>query len=713
MIEKELHVRMTQKHDIEENWIKAVNFIPKKGEMVVYDKADNHPWIRFKIGDGETLVTDLPFIYNRKPSVTAFGIVSATLPRYASSSEIEAYAQIARQNTLAFQENIVAKRTTAGEYPSYPIFRELYFPAGNYPFDDTITISENCGIELSQDTVLHFLQTDKNCIEMDRSASLDGHHGLIKVNQDFGAVVISIDTSLDKVAHTVPPYYKADPMWKSARIIKDTHIVKMHSSGFCAPCNTENQSYVTEEGKAEMAEQIGGIGLQMKTIYSGEDIWTANISGVRIAGAFTYGINIENIDDTESGYGNSYNPAWNHDLRLEATILSAETGIRVFNCNTAHLNLTIEPGKSVDIYNNDYTEVVGAGVPYSKNGIVLEHCTNIDLGSTIVWDWDVDKTLYDPNTEEGRKNRHLAIYGECPGLILSDMLYSAKGATILDVRQLIYTDTPKNLKTMSILQESVMRWFSPAKEDILDSDGQIIGEKIVPNFNITDEEVYKLITEEDLAKIVEENQQTPTFKNYAKDNCLVGQRLSGTTGELDDSAGYDEYYLTIDFIPFTQDTALYFENFYVPINTVETSSCVMIFYDADKNPIYEGDHILGQSFEWKAGDDSRWYLNLDYEALTDNIWSLKTLSLPSSKKDTSVWPQVAYTRICSAKSVNKNPETIIVADSAIEYTVTGKLAEGITISQDQIRDLNIEVPTDSHINSLIDEKLGVIENGSY
>jgi hypothetical protein len=287
---------------------------------------------------------------------------------------------------------------------------------------------------LSQDTILHFLQTNKNCIEMDRSASIDGHHGLIKVNQDFKASVISVDTSLGNAGHTVPPYYKADPMWKSARMIKDVHIVKMHTSGFCAPCNTVNKSYTTAAGKAEMAAQIGGIGLHMKTTYNGGDIWTANISGMRIAGAFSYGINIENIDNTESGYGDSKDPAWNHDMRLEATILSAEVGIRVFNCNPAHLNLTIEPGSSIDIYNDSYTEVVAAGVPYSKNGIVLEHCTNIDLGSTIVWDWDEGKTLYNPNTEEGRKNSHLAIYGACPGLILSDLLYSEKGASVLDVR---------------------------------------------------------------------------------------------------------------------------------------------------------------------------------------------------------------------------------------------------------------------------------------
>jgi hypothetical protein len=65
------------------------------------------------------------------------------------------------------------------------------------------------------------------------------------------------------------------------------------------------------------------------------------VSGLRIAGAFKYGINIQNRDKTDSGYGDAGDPAWNHDMRIEAVIVSCETGVRVFNCNTAHLAVTI------------------------------------------------------------------------------------------------------------------------------------------------------------------------------------------------------------------------------------------------------------------------------------------------------------------------------------------------------------------------------------
>lgn len=62
MAEKTLNTRIQQKHDIEANWLKATNFIPKAGEIIVYDADAAHPFPRIKIGDDETVVSELPFI---------------------------------------------------------------------------------------------------------------------------------------------------------------------------------------------------------------------------------------------------------------------------------------------------------------------------------------------------------------------------------------------------------------------------------------------------------------------------------------------------------------------------------------------------------------------------------------------------------------------------------------------------------------------------
>lgn len=61
MANQEFYSRIIHKHDTEENWIKAVNFIPKQGEIIIYDKDDNYNYERMKIGDGTSKVNDLPF----------------------------------------------------------------------------------------------------------------------------------------------------------------------------------------------------------------------------------------------------------------------------------------------------------------------------------------------------------------------------------------------------------------------------------------------------------------------------------------------------------------------------------------------------------------------------------------------------------------------------------------------------------------------------
>lgn len=59
---KRLNGRIINKHDIESNWIKATNFTPMLGELIIYDVDDSHDYERMKIGDGVTNVNDLPFV---------------------------------------------------------------------------------------------------------------------------------------------------------------------------------------------------------------------------------------------------------------------------------------------------------------------------------------------------------------------------------------------------------------------------------------------------------------------------------------------------------------------------------------------------------------------------------------------------------------------------------------------------------------------------
>ena len=59
---KEIPGRLVLKHDIESNWNRAAEtFAPMQGEIIIFDIDENHPYERFKIGDGVTKIGKLPF----------------------------------------------------------------------------------------------------------------------------------------------------------------------------------------------------------------------------------------------------------------------------------------------------------------------------------------------------------------------------------------------------------------------------------------------------------------------------------------------------------------------------------------------------------------------------------------------------------------------------------------------------------------------------
>ena len=65
-IEKDVKSRIQHKHDIEVNWNKATGFIPKAGEIIVYDADSSYSYPRIKIGDGIKTVIELKFIDEEK-----------------------------------------------------------------------------------------------------------------------------------------------------------------------------------------------------------------------------------------------------------------------------------------------------------------------------------------------------------------------------------------------------------------------------------------------------------------------------------------------------------------------------------------------------------------------------------------------------------------------------------------------------------------------
>lgn len=62
MSEKQISARTQQKIDLTANWEKATNFVPKKGEIIVYSDGGGTGVPKMKVGDGTTKVGSLKFI---------------------------------------------------------------------------------------------------------------------------------------------------------------------------------------------------------------------------------------------------------------------------------------------------------------------------------------------------------------------------------------------------------------------------------------------------------------------------------------------------------------------------------------------------------------------------------------------------------------------------------------------------------------------------
>ena len=78
MADNIVNARIQLKNDIEEHWQQAENFVPRQGELIIYNAetgAGKYNFPRFKVGDGHTPVSSLPFfnISQGLPHTLTFG----------------------------------------------------------------------------------------------------------------------------------------------------------------------------------------------------------------------------------------------------------------------------------------------------------------------------------------------------------------------------------------------------------------------------------------------------------------------------------------------------------------------------------------------------------------------------------------------------------------------------------------------------------------
>lgn len=86
--EKRLKAQVAHKHKTEAEWYLDVYtaadseelrddpFIPLNGELIIFDEDDDYGYRRFKFGDGEHHVIELPFVINEVAVISNADIIN-------------------------------------------------------------------------------------------------------------------------------------------------------------------------------------------------------------------------------------------------------------------------------------------------------------------------------------------------------------------------------------------------------------------------------------------------------------------------------------------------------------------------------------------------------------------------------------------------------------------------------------------------------------
>lgn len=522
-------------------------------------------------------------------------------------------------------------------------YRTVYVPGGKYKLSGELVIGSNCQLEFAQDAVLYFTQTEGNCISMKMSANIVGNHATVSVPYTFSGNVIYIYAGLNTSVKDIPPFKQWDPMWKTGRFITALNIVKPDSRGF----------YYSMDGTCNGT----AVYLCAKHDDASSFIWATNLSLLRIAGAFKYGIFAESFkEDLLHGSG------WIHQLRVDGFIDGPEVGLYLKNNEHTYASVLILPRRA---YTTD-----GEYIPYAKWGICLENTRDTNLLGSRVMDWNSTYSLWQP----GNINQHIALLGNCTDVKLDDFLYYAN--TGYDIRDLIYTDTPSNLESVSILEEPITRWFKPVAGEPYFSDGLnqkrlLLEEEFEECFQIDRVANFKNLLPTAIDKdgtIFNGKGYIDSGKRWSSSGTLVDTTYTGCTG----------------LMPVKSGDTIYVDGMTLG-DGANTNNNVVVF-DANFNYVIHGDakHLVLHTNTY----------HFDY-ADTDTGFTVRL-------NEVGVLLNAAYFAISFDRTPLSNSPMVSV-NEPISYSQRGFLADGIAVKSDNIIGLDdrIEAAIVSAVSSAI------------
>ena len=154
--EKILNTRYQLKVDTTAHWTLATNFIPKKGEPIIYqdiNEIDNTQKIKIKIGDGVTTVINLPFTLEPIKKFT----VSATSANSYTGVSFEEIAETVAQQGTCFCELedlsliLPLVQIEAGSFKFNLIHNQIEYTLVSY-FDEEILTLNTSSLSSSNST---------------------------------------------------------------------------------------------------------------------------------------------------------------------------------------------------------------------------------------------------------------------------------------------------------------------------------------------------------------------------------------------------------------------------------------------------------------------------------------------------------------------------------------------------------------------------------
>ena len=517
-------------------------------------------------------------------------------------------------DTTAFRDALAANRV-------------VFVPGGTYKLSGELTIGNNCCMELSQDTVLEFTQTSGNCISLKMLSWIKGNHASVKVPYGFTGNVIYSSTSMLTSVTDIPAFKHWDPQWKPGRYITDLNILKPDTNGL---------HYARVDGKCN------GTGIYLHA--NGNDdpsrfMMGIDFSGLRIAGAFTYGIR----SVVENAVGDS---GFNFDMRLDGFIEACETGVLLDGNINPVMSMVVQPQKTQEDSNKKR-------YPYAKVGIKLVNTINANLIGSSVWDWDSDKTLQ----AEGNENQHLVMKGDCRGAILNERYYWSNPN--YDIRSLIYTDTPSNLEKLVIINEPFTRWFKPVD--------------LEPYFD-NGESVRRLALHEELDEIASV-EKIPNFTDVLptaidKSGAIFegtgfaryGMRWNSSNGALITN---EPYYGCTGLIPVKSGDRIYVDGIKLIYSSTDTTPNVVLF----KSDFSHAHHATAGNIK-----TATWFFG--YEETEEGF--IVDLKAPCFTEKSAAYVAFSFSRT----AIGQKPRISI--NNPISYTVSGVLAEGIKVKAENI-----------------------------